>query len=163
MTIALHRSFIDPDFRPTLTATLGLPGSGKSTWAMQYRRKARHPTVCICKDEMRDWLVQMEGGVKAKESRVIALQSILIESYLRESYNVVVHDTNLNPIHIERLKAICRKTGATYRSKSFLDVPIETCIVNDAKRRGKTQVGEKVIRDMAEQWLTEESTDAKEA
>lgn len=129
-----------------LTMTLGLAGSGKSTWAASQK-----DAVVITKDDIRAELFQKDWFYD-KEKEVVRIRDFRISQALSKGLDVISADTNLAPKHEQALRAIAKRYKATFEIKSFLDVPIETCIARD-KARDEGRVGEKVIRGMAEDFL----------
>ena len=119
-----------------------LPWSGKSTWAKE------QSIPSISKDDIRELL---HNGVFSKENEkeVVTYRDKFIEEQLLRWDNVIVDDTNLNPVHIKRMQELAKIYHADIEIKDF-PTSIEECIKRD-KLRDKS-VGEKVIRDMAKQW-----------
>lgn len=138
--------------RPILRALVGLPASGKSTYA---KTLVGEGWVRTNKDNIR---AQLFPNYKRKdEKKVVKERNRQIIEALHEGKNVVVDDTNLNPIHIRDLSAIARDYGADFEvDKSFLDVPLQVCIDRDRERE-KT-VGAGVIRGMFHQYIKTPST-----
>ena len=129
-----------------IIVTIGLPGSGKSTWANEWalpENTENNNRVVICKDDIRlehpNW----------EEKQVLAERDRQIEFYLNQGCDIAVADTNLNPIH---LRSIIKNFGqrAQVRVKSFLDVSMEECIRRDSVRNNR--VGAEVIRRMYNQY-----------
>lgn len=119
-----------------------LPWSGKSTWTKE------QSIPSISKDDIRELL---HKGVFSKENEkeVIEYRDKFIEEQLLSWSDVIVDDTNLNPIHIKRMQELAKIHHADVEIKDF-PTSIEECIKRD-KLRDKS-VGEKVIRDMATKW-----------
>lgn len=134
-----------------LTMTQGLPASGKSTWA------AEQGCLVVTKDDIRNSspIAQKDWNYDV-EKEVIRIRDFQISEVLSKGKDVISADTNLAPKHEARLREIAKKYKAEFVVKSFLDVPVNECIRRDALREGKARVGEKVIREMAEQFLTPE-------
>lgn len=125
----------------------GLPGSGKSTWASQ-----QPAATVVNKDEIRDSLG--EPWSRVLEQKVIQLRNNLIKDAFKGGAQIVISDdTNISRKHEASLRQLATQLAASFEIKSFLDVPIETCIERDSKREGKAKVGEKVIRDMWDQYI----------
>src|SRR5260221_10788884 len=102
-----------------LIMTKGLSGSGKSTWAREQSEFKR-----INKDDLRKML---DGGkwTKFNEEFIIQARNYLVESALRDRFNVIVDDTNLHPKHEIQLRQIAKAHEAEFIVQDFTDVPIE--------------------------------------
>lgn len=124
----------------------GLPGSGKSTYAIQYCKD--HPdTVRVNKDSIRR---MMGKWSKQKEKLVLFVRDHLIIEALKANYNVIVDDTNFDPKHEAVFRTLAEGTMSEFEEIKF-DTPLKECIDNDLKR--EHSVGEKVIRRMYNQYL----------
>src|SRR4051812_47792455 len=84
--------------------TKGLPGSGKSTWAREYQQKNPN-TVLVSKDDLRSLL---HNGVhsKGREAFVLDTRDGIVIKALERGHDVIVHDTNFNPIHEAQMRRI---------------------------------------------------------
>jgi predicted kinase len=133
-----------------LIMTVGLPASGKSTWAKEQVLKSGGNIKRVNKDDMREMLDAGKWS-KNNEKHILMLRDEIIKHYLFEGLSVIVDDTNLAPKHKKTLQALAKKYGATFETKSFLEVPIEICIERDLHR--VASVGEKVIRSMYDNFL----------
>lgn len=142
--------------------TVGLPGSGKSTWARQMC--ADNPNFQrVNKDTIRKEVVQNSGGKWNKhiEKEVERLRDVSIEWLLNEGYSVISDDTNFHPAHIARIQQVANETlgKGNYEfeiNNSFCDVSLEECIKRDANRPENEQVGSAVIIRMWRQYLMPE-------
>ena len=130
--------------------TRGLPASGKTTYATEQAVASGHRTKIVSKDNLR---AMLDGGIWSKENEkyILHVRDILITDAIRHGYDVIVDDTNLAPIHEERIRATVGK-DANVRIEDFAHVPPEECIARDLKRDGG-HVGEAVIRKMYNQYL----------
>lgn len=133
----------------TLTMTRGLPGSGKTQWAIETAAKTPGTSV-VCKDDLRDMLHNGKYS-RGNEKIVLDVRDITVAAILARGNDVIVADTNFAPQHEEVLLAIAINYGATFVVKDFTDVPLATCLARDAKR--DKPVGSKVIRGMWEKYL----------
>ena len=124
----------------------GLPASGKSTYA---RKLAESGYTRVNKDDLRSMLHNSKW-TRTNETEVLVIRDIIIDTALKSGKSVVVDDTNLSPKHAIRLKTIAKANSATFETK-FFDESVETCIKRDLQR--PNSVGEKVIRDMYNQFL----------
>ena len=134
---------------PTLIITVGLPGSGKSTWARQWVAENPHWRARVNRDDLRDMLHGGRKGTAWQERQVTLAQHAAVRALLERGYEVVVDDTNLVASHRRELLAIARECGAKVVIRRFDDIPVETCIARDARRPRRTRVGAEVIRRMA--------------
>lgn len=123
-----------------------LPGSGKTTFALQYVLD-NPSTVRVNKDDIR---VGLHWGVYSKENEVEVLdyQMNQAATALAEGKSVIVDNTHLFGTHETEYRNLAKDMDVEFEVKMF-DTPIETCIERDSKREWRAKVGEKVIRDMA--------------
>jgi predicted kinase len=130
--------------------TIGLPASGKSTWAREQVAKSKGNTKRVNKDDLRDMIDAGKWG-RNNEKHILETRNAIVRHYLNLGNVVIVDDTNLAPQHGEALRAIAKEAGATFEIKSFLDVPVKECIERDLKR--PVSVGERVIKQMYNNYL----------
>lgn len=126
----------------------GLPASGKSFWAKQYC--IDNPDFKrVNKDDVREkfgnqaWSSKLEKEY-LKEERENGLL------YLSQKFNLIVDDTNFNPIHEEYWKGIAEEKGYDFEVK-FFDVDLKTCLQRNALRTNP--VPEVVIRTMYNNYI----------
>lgn len=141
------------ELKPTLLTLKGLPASGKSTYAQTLVDEG---WVRSNKDDIRlDPRLFPQGynfKNKGHEKRVIRERNRIVTEALASNKNVVVDDTNLNPVHIKELSAIAKQYNAEFRvDESFLSVSLQECIDRDRKR--EKMVGASVIRGMFHQYI----------
>lgn len=129
--------------------TIGLPASGKSTWAKQKLDESPATTKRINKDELRAMLDNSYWS-SGNEKFVLNVRDALILMALENGKHVIVDDTNLHPKHETRIRELV-KGKAEVELVDFRDVPLEVCIERDLKR--VNSVGERVIRQMHRQFL----------
>jgi len=129
----------------------GLPGSGKSKWAIQFC-KENPGWVRINKDILREMMGHYRNG--KDEQLILIWRDALIFNCLNNDRNVIVDDTNFHPKHEKRLKEIvaqCDMLFPVQFETKFIDTPLKECIQNDLKR--PKSVGEKVIKKMWREFL----------
>ncbi len=129
--------------------TVGLPASGKSTWAKEQVALSKNALIRINRDDIRGML-HITKFSKQSEKEVTALQESLIRIAFANGRSVVIDDTNLNPATQDRLKAIADEHLAEVTVKHF-DTPREVCILRDAAR--PNPVGPEVINRMYWQYV----------
>lgn len=148
-----------------LTITLGLPGCGKTTWTHEQVR-SRPPGVIVRlnRDSLR---FMLHGGLhldptpggsglnEKTERQVSAVERIAVGLlFATGAEHVIIDDTNMSPLARNTWYATAHELDATFGMKSFLDVPVVTCIERDLARGGPT-VGQQVIRAMHERYGSE--------
>lgn len=139
--------------RARIYATVGLPASGKSTWARELvdTAPANRQVWRVNKDDLRAMIGAKHN--KALERAVLAARDTLVSAALAAGRSVVVDDTNLAPWHLERLAEIAGEHDAELVAVDFTGVPLRECIARDARRTGNAHVGANKIREMARRWL----------
>lgn len=136
--------------------TVGLPGSGKTSWCREQVEANPGQTKRWSKDDIRAMLDNGKWS-KSNERFVLELRDSVIRQALANNTHLLIDDTNLSSKHEEHIRhlvsEINKQEGKQHRVRiqDFTDVPLETCIERDLKR--EKSVGEKVIRDMHHQFL----------
>lgn len=126
----------------------GLPASGKTSWAMEKIKTGNY--FRVSKDVLRD---EMLGGYTVRKERmVIKLRNLLIKEGIALGKNVIIDDTNLNPIHENAIRRLGEELGVKVEvNDEFLEVSPEVCIERDLKRQ--KSVGASVIWEMYDKWV----------
>lgn len=114
-----------------LILTVGIPGSGKSTWAQELRRTSPPGSVRVVeRDELRTLLftdAYHRGTPDNKsENQVTALQEKLVEEGLRAGATVIVSDTHVEPRRVRPWVEKAQAAGAECAFEYF-DVAPEEC------------------------------------
>lgn len=136
----------------SLTITIGLPGSGKTTWAKE--EAARTGAELVSRDDIRRMLrVNWPHGDAALENIVSLIQKETLEILLNTGRSVILHNTTLDDKVLKYLCDIGEAYGAEIKIKDFRDVPLTTCIDRDGKRPEKERVGGEVIMRMWARYL----------
>lgn len=142
-----------PKRRGTLTITVGLPGSGKSTWGEQMRQQYPDRVRIVNRDDIRAANgTRFEDG---DEQYVAQVRDYMIDRLLVLGYDVICTDTNLSPKVRRRLSQIAKTRKAECSETSFLHVPLATCLErNDARwAAGDTKVPNSAIIHMYEEFV----------
>jgi predicted kinase len=153
-----HRSDRDPawpafdDTRARVTMMSGLPGAGKSSWAMQYGGGA--PIIAL--DRIRD-----ELGVDPEDVQgpVIAAARERARVHLRAGEAFVWDATNLSRSLRGNLVSLCYDYGARVRIVHVETTEPELRARNRARQR---QVPDSVIDRLLERWEVPDLTEAHE-
>jgi predicted kinase len=136
---------------PTLIITVGLPASGKSTWATSQVLAAPPGAIVRVNKDLLRTMLHADRHAKGTEAQVLKARDALISSFLRAGVDVIVDDTNLVRHHHDRLSQLAERLNATFVVKDFTEVPLQTCIERDAAR--PNPVGATVISEMYERHL----------
>jgi predicted kinase len=136
----------------SLHLTVGIPASGKTSWARSWvledldlpedqRKRYR-----VNRDDTRSYLGLKHGQNEALVSKV---QQQTVRNLLQDGFDVVVDDTNLVPKFAKEWLKIAKHFGAeVVWHDEFLKVDVRTCIDRDRNR--EAQVGADVIIRMAQ-------------
>lgn len=126
--------------------TMGLPASGKSTWAK--RKVSENPCKYkrVNKDDLRSML-DCNHMTKGNDNFIIGIRDKIILDALEAGRSVIVDDVNVHPKNIQHIRDLVGDK-AKVTIKSFMHVHAGECIRRDALREGFSQVGKKKILNM---------------
>jgi predicted kinase len=138
----------------TLIITRGLPGSGKTTFALKWTSEAPR-RVRVNRDDTRYSLYDAYSGLTWEgEGRVTKVQQAIATSYLAEGFDVIIDDTNLNAKTVKGWQKVARDNNAEFRN---IDFPMEpsTCkeMVSRRVHDGGRAVPDEVIDKMNSRYL----------
>jgi predicted kinase len=150
------RENIDRNTRvPELRLTVGLPGSGKSQYAMtllSYNEYLGSPNKWrrINWDNMRyDRGMHLRSFKREEEEKMQNDAFLLAETYAAMGWDVIVDNTNLSENTRNKWKGVAQRAGMNY-NEVWMDPTLEECIKNDEGRKGgRGYVGRAVIERMA--------------
>lgn len=136
----------------------GLPGSGKTTYALE--RQAEWPRGQIARvnrDMLRGGLFNTgyEPNSAEFEDLVTSVQHGMIRRLLSRGVQVICDDTNLYDDHLLDLVAVARSASAGWTIRDFTTVPPATCIRHDATRPPGQRAGAKIITAMFDKHLAD--------
>lgn len=118
---------------------VGLPGSGKSTYAKETLLKANPDWAYVSRDEVRYQYVSDQEHYFDKEDEVYREFCNRIEMYLLQNKNVIADATHLTVGSRKKLVNKLRvKPDKMYAI--FMDTPFDTCMARNAERTGITRV-----------------------
>jgi predicted kinase len=137
----------------TVTITVGIPASGKSTYA---RKEARDDanTVIVCRDDIRATHGWKSGQ---NEERVTQIHRAQIEAALLDGFDVIVADTNINKRFRNKLIKFAHEHGADVEIVIF-EVSLDEAITRDLNRKDSVgpDVVSKFYRDLQSQDIKDE-------
>jgi predicted kinase len=140
---------------PELVITIGLPASGKTTWADEFIQNNKN-YVNVNRDDIRLMLSGRAGYnkfSKQREDMVTTIQKSTAALALTGGRSVIVSDTNLNVGRNANWMNFAHEHGATFREKLFTDTPLGVCLERDKAR--EYPVGQKVIEGMYNSYRSE--------
>ena len=140
--------------QPTAVVTIGISGSGKTTWAEEEAIKT--DAKIICRDDIRRSLFNFGKWsdykfTKAKEKQVTEVFYQLVYDSSIVGQNIIIADTNLNPCFRVKLMSKLFEYGFNVEVKQF-PIDYEEAVKRDLGRL--YSVGSQVIYRQYKQWLT---------
>ncbi|WP_168442844.1 AAA family ATPase [Microbacterium sp. PF5] len=129
--------------------TRGIPGSGKSTWARSWVAERPDERGRVNRDDIRMAVFGRPHGVD--ERVVTRVQNATIRALIEAGKDIVVDNTNLNPVYNEKLINFVRSLGANVRIRDF-EVDVDEAIRRDSER--PNPVGAGVIRGFHRTYLS---------
>lgn len=125
---------------------VGIPGSGKSTYAKQVVAKDPNNWARINNDDLR---AMLNGSVWSQdyEKMITDARNYLIRDALKRGKNVIIDNLNLNRRHFDDVCKIAKSVNINVQvyEKAFF-IELAEALERDSKREGKAQVGEAVIQ-----------------
>lgn len=118
---------------PTLTITIGLPGSGKTTWA-QAQVAQHEDTVRVNRDDLRMMLFGAYVIDRAQEPIVTVAQEAQVTALLVAGQSVIVDDTNLHPPNQRFWETIASRTQADFIVQDMTAISADECKLRVTKR-----------------------------
>lgn len=115
----------------TVSMMIGIPGSGKSTFAKTLSG------VYICPDEVRKELYG-DISVQGNSKEVFSIVEKRIKDALQNGDDVIYDATNTTPYRKETIKEF-HSYGATRVNGYFVDTPFEVCCERNRKRKDRSE------------------------
>lgn len=125
---------------------IGIPCSGKSTYASRYLNKPN--TVIISSDEVRNELMGTCEFYKKTNDLVFDSAKYMIKNALSKGLDVVFDATNTNSRNRKSILKIAKEISCKTTAIIFL-TPIQICINRNLKRSKERQIPLEVILRMA--------------
>jgi len=149
-----------------LILTIGLPKSGKSTWARN-KAECNHSYVIICRNDIRKMLSPVPNFTNARESLVTVIETNAVRSAIGKNLNVIIDSHHLNPKIIDKWMDYVEKENALRVEKNLEPIEIETvwfntsleeCIRRDENSPEHLQTGTNLIRSIHNKYFASVDT-----
>jgi predicted kinase len=136
----------------TLFVLIGLPGSGKSTWARM--NAARLKAVVVSSDELRAEFAN-RGRNPLQGDAIFAEVERRARAELQSNHTVILDATHFLRKYRAYAIRLAREVGA-YRIAVWFDVPLDVCLQRNTQRTHQTfgdeTVPDQVVRRMHAQF-----------
>lgn len=134
--------------RNNLYLCVGIPGSGKSTWAKKNALQLN--ASIVSRDEIRFSLIEDGADYFSKETETYNLFVNEIQQRLNNGENVIADATHLNCA--SRIKLLNRlNLHGVNIIPIFFDTPLRIAMERNEKREGRARVPRSVMRRMGAQ------------
>ncbi len=141
-----------------LKVLIGIPGSGKSTWAAQetkYLEMDKMRVASISRDFIRFSLLEKDEDYFNKEKEVFKEFIRQINEALELGFDYVIVDaTHISAKSRAKLLRGLRPDPSTQLSFEIFCTPLQTCIERNNLREGRERVPESAIRNMSKNFTT---------
>jgi predicted kinase len=129
-----------------ITMTVGIPASGKSSWAKEEVAKAPEKVTRVNRDDLRNMMSNYHFS-DSNEKMVTSAKTFIIQQALRYGRDIIIDETNLNRRNFEDICKLVRDMNldCMVMEKTFF-VDLDEAIARDSKREGTGKVGEDVVR-----------------
>lgn len=128
-----------------VTMMIGLPGSGKSTWALNYVKEHPEENIQIYSSDFYRLCMFGDENDQTHNNEVFKAMYEDIKKSYAEGNNIIIDATNLTYKDRERTRNSLR--GIPITRCVIVATPVKTCIQRDASR--KRTVGQEVIKRCA--------------
>lgn len=128
----------------------GLPGSGKSTYSLEFCQK--YPKWRrVNRDDIR--ASRGKYWIPEDEDYITSVERFMVKESLLNGFNVIVDAMNLNPKYMTAwnkwlIELMNIENIEIKISEKFFYTDVETCIERDAMRPPERRVGHKLIKDL---------------
>jgi predicted kinase len=138
----------------TLIITRGLPGSGKTSWALKWAAEVPG-RVRVNRDDTRYTLYGVYSGLTWEgEGKVTKVQHAQAAAFLAEGFDVIIDDTNLNAKTVKGWQKIAQDNNAEFRTQDFWMEPYQCkLMVTRRVSLGGRDVPNEVIDKMYQRYL----------
>jgi len=127
---------------------VGVPGSGKSTWAKKYVEDSENHTIRVNNDELREMMNTVLYDWRNESLIADVVRDTVVNGLLR-GWNVIIDNMNISKKHYNYWKKFADSQGYEVEVRIF-DPGLDICIERD-KLRSRT-IGEERIKEIYAQF-----------
>jgi predicted kinase len=143
----------------TIWICKGIPGSGKSTWALEqlmkypgkYKRVNRDSFRAMLDGDTHDW---------DNEKFIVDLRDTIVERSLRKGFDVIVDDTNLKSTNWTELCAIAKRVGNVRVTEKYFPIELKEALERNSKR--PKPVPDNVIENFFNKYIRGKSVEVRD-
>lgn len=117
----------------TIILTVGIPASGKSTWAVQEMTKHPDRYKRVNKDLLRAMFDNGQWSL-AREKFLLDVRDYAVQKALLKGYDVIVDDTNFSEHHWESMCRIAKRVGDVTVVEKFFDISLKEALRRNVLR-----------------------------
>lgn len=141
----------------TIWMCIGLPASGKDTWAKEQMLKYPGRYKRINKDLLR-LMLDINKFDYQNEKFILDTRDKIAESALNKGYDLIISDTNFpaGGKHFKRMCEIAQKVGNVRVIEKFFDISLKDALARDGNSDRKS-VGPDVIKTMYDKYIKNKS------
>lgn len=130
----------------TIILTVGVPGSGKDTWAEAEMAAHPHKYKRINRDLLRKMFDNQEVVRPSDEMFINVIRDRTVEYALNRGFDVILSDTNLKPKTFNSMVELAKRIGDVRIIEKKFDIPLEVC--KERNRNRERVVPEHIIDKM---------------
>lgn len=135
---------------------VGLPGSGKTTFAKEWIKENPENRIRFNRDDIRNMMGKY--WLPKRESVINDVFVSFMESSMSNGYDIIIDNMNLNPNALKEIEEMVENFNNWENNllsyeieiKSFTDISVDECVKRDSER--ENPVGEKTIRSIYEKY-----------
>ena len=134
--------------KPMLYIMVGIPGSGKSTFAEKFFY-SQIDTIIVSRDNIRFNILKDTDEYFSKEDEVFKTSYTSIADLLKKGIDVVADATHLNKAGRAKLVNHVNSIYADYYiTFIYMDSGLSICLDRNSHREGRTRAPDNVIKNM---------------